>query len=133
MARKSHFARVSRGSERDEKVEVIVAIGTTTARAAQRATVEVPIVFAGGTDPVAAGLVERIATPGGRLTGFYFLTVDLTAKRLEMLREIVPRLRRIVTFYDPRTPGAVTSLDDASDDACVILGRPLVVHGFQSV
>ena len=81
----------ARALEGDEKADVIVAIGTTTARAAKRATVEVPIVFAGGTDPVAAGLVESIATPGGRLTGFHFLTVDLTAKRLEMLREIVPK------------------------------------------
>ena len=62
----------ARALEGDEKVDVIVAIGTTTARAAKRATVEVPIVFAGGTDPVAAGLVESIATPGGRLTGFHF-------------------------------------------------------------
>jgi putative ABC transport system substrate-binding protein len=100
----------ARALERDEKVDVIVAIGTSTARAAKRATTEVPIVFAAGTDPVAAGLVESIATPGGRLTGFYSLTVDLTAKRLEILREIVPKLRRVVTFYDPSTPGAVTSL-----------------------
>jgi putative tryptophan/tyrosine transport system substrate-binding protein len=100
----------ARALERDEKVDVIVAIGTTTARAAKRATTEVPIVFAAGNDPVAAGLVESIATPGGRLTGFHFLTVDLTAKRLEILREIVPKLRRIVTFYDPSTAGAVTSL-----------------------
>jgi putative tryptophan/tyrosine transport system substrate-binding protein len=103
--------------ERDEKVEVIVAIGTTTARAAKRATMEVPIVFAGGTDPVAAGLVESIARPGGRLTGFHFLTVDLTAKRLEILREIVPKLRRIVTFYDLRTPSAVTSVAAAREAA----------------
>src|SRR5829696_8571011 len=99
----------ARALERDDKVDVIVAIGTTTARAANRATLEVPIVFAGGTDPVAAGLAESIANPGGRLTGFHFLTVDLTAKRLEILREILPKLRRIVTFYDPRTPGAVAS------------------------
>ena len=96
--------------ERDDKVDVIVAIGTTTARAAKRATVEVPIVFAAGADPVAAGLVDSMAAPGGRLTGFHFLTTDLTAKRLEILREIMPKLRRLVTFYDPRTPGAVTSL-----------------------
>ncbi|WP_046863528.1 ABC transporter substrate-binding protein [Microvirga massiliensis] len=100
----------ARALERDEKVDVIVAIGTSTALAAKRATTAVPIVFAAGADPVAAGLVESIATPGGRLTGFHFLTVDLTAKRLEILREIVPTLRRIVTFYDPRTPGAVLSI-----------------------
>jgi putative ABC transport system substrate-binding protein len=107
----------ARALERDEKVDLIVAISTTPARAAKRATVEVPIVFAAGTDPVAAGLVESIAAPGGRLTGLHFLTVDLTAKRLEILREIVPKLRRIVTFYDPRTSGAVTSLDATRDAA----------------
>ena len=73
--------------------------------------------FAAGTDPVAAGLVESIAAPGGRLTGFHFLTVDLTAKRLEILREIVPNLRRIVTFYDPRTPGAIASFAAAQEAA----------------
>ena len=62
-------------------------------------------------------MVDSIAKPGGRLTGFHFLTVDLTAKRLEILREIVPKLRRIVTFYDPRTPGAVTSLAGAREAA----------------
>jgi putative ABC transport system substrate-binding protein len=107
----------ARALERDEKVDVIVAIGTSTALAAKRATTEVPIVFAAGTDPVAAGLVESIATPGGRLTGFHFLTVDLTAKRLEILREIVPKLSRIVTFYDPRTPGAVSSFAAAREAA----------------
>jgi len=99
----------ARALESSEKVDVIVAIGTTTALAAKRATTEVPIVFAAGNDPVAAGLVESIAKPGGRLTGFHFATVDLTPKRLEILREIVPKLRRVVTFYDPRTAGAVTS------------------------
>jgi putative ABC transport system substrate-binding protein len=74
-------------------------------------------VFAAGTDPVTAGLVESIAAPSGRLTGFHFLTVDLTAKRLEILREIVPKLRRIVIFYDPRTPGAVSSLVAAREAA----------------
>jgi putative ABC transport system substrate-binding protein len=86
----------ARALERDDKVDVIVTMTTTVARAAQRATAEVPIVFAAGTDPVAAGLVESIAAPGGRLTGFHFLTVDLTAKRLEILREIVPKHRHLL-------------------------------------
>jgi putative ABC transport system substrate-binding protein len=107
----------ARALERDDKVDMIVAISTTTARAAKRATVEVPVVFAAGTDPVAAGLVASLAAPGGRVTGFHFPTVDLTAKRLEILREIVPKLRRIITFYDPRTPGAVTSFAAAHDAA----------------
>ena len=107
----------ARALERDDKVDVIVAISTTAARAAKRATAEVPIVFAAGEDPVAAGIVESIATPGGRLTGFHYLTNDLTAKRLEILREIVPKLRRVVTFYDPRNPTAVSALAAAREAA----------------
>ena len=99
--------------ERDDKVDVIVAISTTAARAAKRATAAVPIVFAVGEDPVALGLVDSIAAPGGRLTGFHFLTIDLTAKRLEILSEIVPKLRRVVTFYDPRNPTSVLGLSAA--------------------
>ena len=108
MPRRRKRRRVS--WERDDKVNVIVAITTTAAFAAKFATVEVPIVFAAGEDPVAAGLVESMAKPGGRLTGFHFLTNDLTAKRLEILREIVPKLRRIVTFYNPRNRSAISSL-----------------------
>jgi putative tryptophan/tyrosine transport system substrate-binding protein len=107
----------ARDLERDDKVDVIVAITSTVARAAKQATEKVPIVFAIGADAVAAGLVESIAAPGGRLTGFQFLTVDLTAKRLEILREIVLKLRRIVTFYNPRLRVAVSALAAAQDAA----------------
>ena len=107
--------------ERDEKVDVIVAVGTTTARPRLARSSGPPprsqLCAPAGTDPVSAGLVESIAKPGARLTGFHFLTNDLTAKRLEILREIVPKLRRLVTFYDPRTPGAVTSLAAAREAA----------------
>ena len=99
----------ARSLERDENVHVIVAIGTTTALAAQRGTKEVPIVFAAGSDPITAGLVASIAKPGGRLTGFHLMINDLTAKRLEILREIVPKLRRVIAFYNPRNRLALTS------------------------
>jgi putative tryptophan/tyrosine transport system substrate-binding protein len=107
----------ARALERDDKVDVIVAFATSAALATKRATAKVPIVFAVGADPVATGLVDSIAAPGGRLTGFHFLTVDLTAKRLELLREIVPKLRRIVTFYNPGSPVAVPVLAAAQDAA----------------
>jgi putative ABC transport system substrate-binding protein len=87
-----------------EKVNLIYAIGTSIARPAKRATGEVPIVFSVGTDPVASGLVESAARPGGRLTGNHYLTTDLTEKRLEILREILPRLRRVLIFYNPANP-----------------------------
>jgi putative tryptophan/tyrosine transport system substrate-binding protein len=107
----------ARALERDDKVDVIVAISTTAARAAKRATAEVPIVFATGEDPVAAGIVDSIATPSGRLTGFHFFASDLTAKRLELLREIVPNLRRVVTFYNPGNRTAVSALEEARQAA----------------
>ena len=81
----------------------------------KRATTVVPIVFAVGSDPVANGLVESFAKPGGRLTGIHFLSADLTGKRLEILKEIFPALRKVVTFYDPSNESAVKSADSARD------------------
>src|SRR5215218_7975688 len=107
----------ARALERDDKVDVIVAIGTSATRAAKRATAEVPIVFTAGEDPVVAGIVDSIATPTGRMTGFHFMTADLTAKRLEVLREIVPKLRRVVTFYNPGNRTAVSALEEARQAA----------------
>ena len=57
--------------------------------------------FNAGSDPVAFGLVESFRKPGGRLTGIYSRFTDLTAKRLELLKEMLPRIRRVVTFYNP--------------------------------
>jgi putative ABC transport system substrate-binding protein len=83
------------------KVDLLYTVTTSVTTAAKRATVHVPIVFFAGTDPVAAGLVESLARPGGRLTGVHTRTMDLTAKRLEILKEMIPRLGRVVTFYNP--------------------------------
>jgi putative ABC transport system substrate-binding protein len=83
-----------------EKIDLIFAVNTSVNIVVKGATAEVPIVFAVGADPVDAGLIESFAKPGGRLTGVHFLSVDLTAKRLEILKEIVPKLRKVVTFYD---------------------------------
>jgi putative tryptophan/tyrosine transport system substrate-binding protein len=118
---------VARVLERDDKVDVIVGMGTSAALAAKRATTEVPIVFAAGTDPVAAGLVESIAKPGGRVTGVHFFTVDLTAKRLEILREIMPKLRRVVTFHNPGSRPAVSALKVARQAASK-LGIDVAAH-----
>ena len=92
-----------------EKVNLIYATRTSVTIAAKRATADIPIVFSAGTDPVVLGLVESFAKPGGRLTGVYEPGTDLTAERLEILKEIVPKLRRIVTFYEPRSPVAIES------------------------
>jgi putative ABC transport system substrate-binding protein len=101
----------------DEKVDLICAISTSTTLASKRATKSVPIVFYAGSDPVAIGLVESFRKPGRRLTGIYGWTTDLTAKRLELLREIVPRLRRVVTFYNPNNRSAQQAMTVARDAA----------------
>src|SRR5438094_1096741 len=92
-----------------EKVNLIFTTRTSVTLAAKRATTDIPIVFSAGSDPVVLGLVESFAKPGGRLTGVYEPATDLTAKRLEILKEIVPKLRRIVTIYEPRNPVAIES------------------------
>ncbi len=82
-----------------ENVDLIYAVTSSVAFVVKRATKNVPIVFYAGTDPVASGLVENFRKPGGRLTGTHGHYADLGAKRLELLKEMVPRLRRVVTFY----------------------------------
>ncbi len=84
-----------------EKVDLIFAINTSVAVAAKRATMDVPIVFFAGNNPVTFGLVDNVAKPGGRVTGVHFVTEDLTAKRLEIMKEILPKVTRVITFYDP--------------------------------
>jgi len=97
------------------KVDLIYVVSTSPATVVKRATVEVPVVFAVGSDPVVSGLVESFAKPGGRLTGVHFLSADLTGKRLEILKEILPKLRRVVTFYDPSNESASKSANSARE------------------
>jgi putative ABC transport system substrate-binding protein len=100
-----------------QKVALIYAVATSVTVATRQATVSIPIVFCAGTDPVALGLVESYAKPGGRLTGVHFLSTDVTGKRLELLKQIVPKLHRAVTFYDPRNPSAKESAKQAREAA----------------
>ena len=84
-------------------VDVIIA-GATGVRAAQRATTAIPIVMVGyGGDPVRAGLVASLARPGGNITGSTLLFPDLSAKRLQVLREAVPKVGRVAVLWNPTT------------------------------
>ncbi len=83
---------------------LIYTVTTQVTLHTKRATKQIPIVFYVGVNPVEAGLVESFAKPGGRMSGVHSLSRDLTVKRMEILREIVPRLRRVVTLYDPHEP-----------------------------
>jgi putative tryptophan/tyrosine transport system substrate-binding protein len=92
-----------------EKFDLIYAVTTAVVTAAKAVTTNMPVVFCVGTDPVAMGLVDSFVKPGGRLTGLQYLVTDLTAKRLEILKEILPKLNRVITFYNPGdliAPGA---------------------------
>jgi putative tryptophan/tyrosine transport system substrate-binding protein len=100
-----------------KKVDLIYVVSTSVVTLVRRTTTEVPIVFAVGSDPVAAGLIDSFARPGGRLTGVHFLSADLTAKRLEILKEILPEAHRVVTFYDPRSEVAVRAATSAREAA----------------
>ena len=115
-----------------EKFDLIYATSTNSTLAAKRATSDIPVVFCAGTDPVVVGLVESFAKPGGRLTGVYNPTTDLTAKRMEILKEIVPKLHRVMTFYDPSKPPAIESSKSARE-AARMLGVELVERHISSV
>jgi putative ABC transport system substrate-binding protein len=88
----------------DAGVDIILADGTSTANAAHAATVKVPIVMAGGNDPVRAGLATSLARPGGNVTGFTTLVIELTGKTFEVVTEILPGIVQI-GVVNPRGVG----------------------------
>ena len=88
------------------KIDVLVAVTTNAALAAKNATTTIPIVFMGVTDPVAAGLVDSLARPGGNITGITNIAAILTGKRLELLKETIPKLSRVAVLWDPEAPGS---------------------------
>jgi ABC-type uncharacterized transport system substrate-binding protein len=84
------------------KVDIILVSGDLPVRAAKSATKTIPIVMVGtGSDPVDAGHVESLARPGGNVTGITNLPRELGGKRLELLKEAVPKLARVAVLYDP--------------------------------
>jgi putative ABC transport system substrate-binding protein len=89
------------------KVEIILASGGSgPIQAAKNATKTIPIVMTGaGIDPVEAGLIESLARPGGNVTGITLLSRELSGKRLELLKEAVPKIARVAVLYDPALVG----------------------------
>jgi putative ABC transport system substrate-binding protein len=96
------------------KVDIILAAGADPmVRAAKNATKTIPIVMTGGgLDPVEAGLVESLARPGGNVTGLTNLVRELGGKRLELLKEAVPKLARVAVLYDPTSPSSGRELKE---------------------
>jgi putative ABC transport system substrate-binding protein len=88
----------------DLKVDVIVAAGTLAPLAAKRATTTIPIVMTAAGDPVGSGLVPNLARPGGNVTGLSLMVPDLGGKRLELLKELLPRMSRVAVLWNAANP-----------------------------
>ena len=106
------------------KVDIIVAAGgVRPIQAAKNATKTIPIVMMGiGADPVEAGLIESLARPGGNVTGITNLTRELGGKRLELLKEAVPKVARVAVLYDSAIPGNLRELKEVLPVAARALG-----------
>ena len=113
------------------KVDVIVASSSPAAVAAKKATTSVPIVFVNVFDPLDLGLVPSLAHPGGNITGLAATSAELAGKRLELLRELIPKLRRVAVLSHPPTPSNPKQLEGA-EVAARALGmqvQPVPVRG----
>jgi putative ABC transport system substrate-binding protein len=110
-----------------KKVDVIFAAGAPAALAAKQATAEIPIVFEMLGDPVRAGLVTNLARPGGNLTGQAGLAPELGGKRLELLREMLPRVASVAVLANPGNP-ATSSVVSETEAAAASLGLRVRVH-----
>jgi putative tryptophan/tyrosine transport system substrate-binding protein len=107
------------------KVDVIVTHNTLPPLAAKQATSVIPIVFATAGDPVGTGIVESLARPGGNVTGLSSQHPDSAGKRLELLRELVPGLRRLAVLFEPGNPFSAVEFDGVST-AARTLGLELI-------
>jgi putative tryptophan/tyrosine transport system substrate-binding protein len=123
------------------KVDIIVVTGgDPDIRAAKNATKTIPIVMAGnGSDPVEAGFIDSLARPGGNVTGLTNLSPELGGKRLELLKESVPKLARVAVLYDPALPSNVVQVKEILPVAARALGLTLqpwevrAADGFEQV
>jgi putative tryptophan/tyrosine transport system substrate-binding protein len=93
-------------------MDVILALGVPPTRAAKQSTTTIPIVMAGGSDPVRTGLVASFARPGGNITGVSDLNLDLVTKRLELLKEVSPKTSHVAVLLNPANPTNPLQLED---------------------
>jgi len=110
------------------KVDLLVAVSTPAALAAKRATSAIPIVFTAVGDPVGAGVVSSLARPGGNATGLSLLAHELSAKRLEILREIAPNATPVAMLWNDTNPG-MTLRAQESERAAATLGLTIQSYG----
>jgi putative ABC transport system substrate-binding protein len=110
------------------KVDVLVAITQPAAIAAQAATKEIPIVFVLAPDPLGSKLVTSLAKPTGNITGLSNMAVDVTAKRLEILKEAIPALTRVALLINPSDPSLAPRIIDAVQSAAVTLNLSVQIY-----
>src|SRR5262245_8689153 len=127
--RNERFAEIAAEFVR-RKVDVIVTSATAAVVAAMQATSVIPIVFAATGDPVGTGLVASLARPGGNATGLSIQQTDLAAKRLELLREVVPRLRRLAILANVGGPSVVLDMREV-EAAARTLGLEVITAEIQ--
>jgi putative ABC transport system substrate-binding protein len=112
------------------KVDIILTGGDGPIHAAKNSTKAIPIVMTGiGIDPVEVGLVESLARPGGNVTGITNLSTELGGKRLELLKEAVPKVTRVAVLYDQAAPGSLRELKETLPVAAGALG--LIVRSWE--
>jgi putative tryptophan/tyrosine transport system substrate-binding protein len=112
----------------ERKVDVIIGGNNVAIRAAKEATKTIPIVVVSSIDPVAAGYVGSFAEPGGNITGLAWLLRDLSAKRMELLKELVPKLSKVGVLWDPNGPEPAIALKEYERAA---RGFKLAFHSFE--
>ena len=114
-----------------QKVDAIVVVNNVAIRAAKEATKTIPIVIVSSVDPVAAGFVESFAHPGGNITGLANLGRDLSAKRVELLKELLPKMSRVGILWDADGPGPAIAVKEyeAAAKAFKLGFHPLQVRG----
>ena len=114
-----------------QKVDVIVGVNNVVIRAARGATNTIPIVMISSVDPVDAGYVESFAHPGGNITGLTTVSRDLSAKRLELLKDVIPKMSRVAILWDMDGPGPAVAFKayQAAARAFKLEFRSLEVRG----
>ena len=100
-----------------QKPDVLVGVTTNAALALKNATATIPIVFMGVTDPVTVGLVESLPRPATNSTGITNMAAILTGKRLELLKETIPRVSRVAVLWDPNAPGSAPQWKESQQPA----------------
>jgi putative tryptophan/tyrosine transport system substrate-binding protein len=109
-----------------DRVAIIVTTGLGSAQAAKVATTTIPLVFVGADNPVQFGLVASLNRPGGNATGLNLQTSELTAKRLEIVRQLVPRTGTVAILINPNSPEVAPQLADVQS-ASLSMGQPILI------